>query len=630
MLLATKFVTFQFEEICKASLQYVHQSHIQGKMRFLFVVILFAMESAEAVDLYKMAFDGKDLFSGSPKAWKTYIHKFFSHFLSAKSFRQKPGSLSHTLREQVLYVVLFREAAQEQYANPVISLSDMNPSFLKKLVWYKKEDIQYSTLLAKSYNKAYMYQKHFLHNMVKMERPTGWLQLNTKRHRQTLTNFISRIVSYNWSLKLVPELTAKIFFEYILIPKIWGFFPFCQQAFLKISACRYRFCGFLSAITYYAYHSGTHIKTTAAARPSFELKVKAFYLVADHYVVKTNYIPKLSNTFNYWDLYLKDTKEAVRWGAIVVRKICFFTLHLGWGQLYRVFDGPGAKSAELKPTFNRRHTLYKVSTFQCYILETETIFCGSVYLEKRTFVVELHTFARMSLNSSTTFELPKPICLSGIANKSHFCALNLSSDDTSSRINLTIKITEFTGRDSFTCSQGGIETGEILGTSYEEIRTYCMSGAFIPMQNIFSRGSSLLVFMYWYSEYSNITIEAEASVTSCDAVHIDPCDFYMNCLAGFSMCQNYTQDKVSDNLLLSMEIGKGYHQQNLMWKLLDSSAQACTVIQISQSSFRTAKQHKLLKRMGMGLSVCFINLGSASTKDTKVQLECIDKWFSVT
>ena len=82
-----------------------------------------------------------------------------------------------------------------------------------------------------------------------------------------------------------------------------------------------------------------------------------------------------------------------------------------------------------------------------------------------------------------------------------------------------------------TCKYGGITTVEYLDNKYKESITICQnhSGQIEKSIIIYSKNTSLVLVLYWYNMYQNITSSFTFSLTRCKTVTIKLCEYNAHC-----------------------------------------------------------------------------------------------------
>ena len=206
-----------------------------------------------------------------------------------------------------------------------------------------------------------------------------------------------------------------------------------------------------------------------------------------------------------------------------------------------LFDGPGFQSPILR---NTNH-VYETSTFQC---------TGQISTQKRwmkmeklfnytSSLVNISHISKISSNEqSFKINLPMSKCLQ------QHCALYLFTEE-KFQINITLIDMIYKGPKGERCKYGGYLTGEETVKSYKESLTVCEQhgGDEHHGLTLSSQNSSLILFVYWYKYYSEISINAYVSLTKCTAVKVDICTLQELCYPKIK--KNFHLPKCKSNAL---------------------------------------------------------------------------------
>ena len=192
---------------------------------------------------------------------------------------------------------------------------------------------------------------------------------------------------------------------------------------------------------------------------------------------------------------------------IQVKKLSYVVLSSvnKWTSAFVIYDGPGflANSIIVNNTINK---IISTSTFQCIIqLMLPTII---------TYYHNVHTFKYTSshlVNNNTilvdvnhhnykVLQLPNTICLD-------YVCVFLVNTRTDLQINVTLNEIVSEGICNPTCKYGGIVVGEYLDNEFQEYPAVCQkhNGHIEQSRSMYSKNSSLVLVLYWYSMYQNIT-----------------------------------------------------------------------------------------------------------------------------
>ena len=130
----------------------------------------------------------------------------------------------------------------------------------------------------------------------------------------------------------------------------------------------------------------------------------------------------------------------------------------------------------------------------------------------------LHISKIFPSGRSLNINLPMSTCLQ------QHCALYLFTEE-KFHINITLLEMIYKGPKGERCKYGGFLTGEKTVKSYKESLTVCEQHGSDEHQGLtlISQNSSLILFVYWYEHYSEISTSVHVSLTKCTAVKVDIC-----------------------------------------------------------------------------------------------------------
>ena len=212
---------------------------------------------------------------------------------------------------------------------------------------------------------------------------------------------------------------------------------------------------------------------------------------------------------------------------IKVRKIHHLVVQFSETGSYthELYDGPGFLSTNLRNS----GYVYKTSTFQC--VARISTYIKLVPEEERFFnyasksLKISRTFNISSNKTGVTITLPMSLCAP------NHCAILLFSDETY-HINITVLEIIYKGPTGERCKYGGLVTGEETLMDYKESLTVCEEQHGLTF---FSQNSSLILFGYWYEQYSKIQTTMQVSLTKCTAVQLDACTVQKLCHTFFNL-----------------------------------------------------------------------------------------------
>ena len=178
-----------------------------------------------------------------------------------------------------------------------------------------------------------------------------------------------------------------------------------------------------------------------------------------------------------------------------------------------VFDGPGFQSKVLNSSFQ----IYKTSTFQCVVLLLKSsLMVGVLNFTSTLLVIDQH----LQVYNPTSFVLPD--------NKKNLAPIVLSiSVAHGLNVNVSLHTIRQTGKflHSPDCKFSGVAFFEKPKHVFNKIECICQdfNHARGFNRNVYSSGPLVILILYWYREYSEITVVLNISSTKCQAITIDPC-----------------------------------------------------------------------------------------------------------
>ncbi len=151
--------------------------------------------------------------------------------------------------------------------------------------------------------------------------------------------------------------------------------------------------------------------------------------------------------------------------------------------------------------------------------------------------------------------------------------------------NILVKIHKiaFFAVDMLQCLHGGFA----VLTEEAELLSFCEPHGSvsddIPV-NIYAAGAQVLLVLYWYPDYSNISVVVTAELTTCNQIMFDPCAFRVHCPIGkqnylAKNCAKYVSEHSTTGMSLAhYNINSGTLIEDQIAYML--KANSCNVIQI--------------------------------------------------
>ena len=240
------------------------------------------------------------------------------------------------------------------------------------------------------------------------------------------------------------------------------------------------------------------------------------FTVIDHYIVYN--IPKdyiagaMPNL-----IYKTGHGSLVASFFIEVKKISYVVLNFTHNLVsnYVVYDGPGF-SVNLIAASNS--TIISSSTFQCIIqilmYSDEVRYVGTFKYISKNFKKDIHI--KLTPQTYMLLQLPNIACFDNL------CVFHINTES-NQQINVTLNRIDSVGVYNPTCKYGGIVAEEYLDNRYKESTTICQrhDGQIEQSRSLYSSNSSLVLVLYWYNRYHNITVSLSLSLTRCKPINID-------------------------------------------------------------------------------------------------------------
>ena len=138
---------------------------------------------------------------------------------------------------------------------------------------------------------------------------------------------------------------------------------------------------------------------------------------------------------------------------------------------------------------------------------------------------------------------------------------------------------------------GGIFAGEYLDNRYKESTTICQrhDGQIEQSRSLYSSNSSLVLVLYWYNRYHNITVSLSLSLTRCKPINIDLCRYDILCLKhdeNMDSCKKYINSTMKwSNIKLFQYEAEPF----LSFNLQDNE---CSIVQFSSQYIKLPKSVK--------------------------------------
>ncbi len=444
----------------------------------------------------------------SPKAWFNYTRKFFE-----ESFHRIGLCYKH---------------------NTLNSLANLLS--LSKQFW------QYVNL--PSINNVFT-------NFILLRKPSGYLNFAYK-----ISDFETKYAHHPWLFELNSALRLNIsvhsidfsserkfcFFGYLCVHfhdvVIFHLTP-VQLVHLWKTRDSFCYCGQHSAFNLYT--SFTKIYISIGKLSSIRFHFEASFTVVDKSVVENVFLKSASYNLAPEQIFLFPRLDLIVVYFLQVKRLAHILLHLHAFHISFtkgiLYDYPFLSSNFVTLTSQ----FFETSTFQCVL---------SVWInESHRFLKNTShfSFQQKPVNQSDEFYLAGHTpCEYVLPNQKCFenhCLYRFSADN-NSHINITTMSITYNGAHSADCKFGAFLTAEMLPDEYVESQLVCETHEPTQRQSrhLYSIASTLFVVVFWYVNYSNITVFINAQLTVCDVVKVDVCSVLTSCFHNdFGKCLSHVR-----------------------------------------------------------------------------------------
>ena len=270
----------------------------------------------------------------------------------------------------------------------------------------------------------------------------------------------------------------------------------------------YKYCGIVSSFTLYPASNKVTIAIIVEPYEVIFDTIISYSVIDSHKIIsyegkRTKSIApitlmKLLSTGLY---LLKYQIEVERYERINI--ICNISQYY----FINIFDGPGTLYNILKPfEGNEKMAHYTTTTFQSF-----------VFLVRSQFEVSNSIF--IAYNTSMSNKAQKELSNSEIS---------MIKMDTEAQLffKITIYQMEYTGIKYSSCGYDGITLYDINGNGrFQKISTACYSNELeYRYKNLYTENSVMLLVLYSYKKYSNISLNLSVSTSECKAKTINICE----------------------------------------------------------------------------------------------------------
>ncbi len=208
---------------------------------------------------------------------------------------------------------------------------------------------------------------------------------------------------------------------------------------------------------------------------------------------------------------------------IQVPKIKHIVIFSHLSERLLVLDGPGFLSQEIKP----KDLMFILSSF-CSIIQQLLKSSNMSHNSTFSYLSTSSEIKHFSFSEISSLFIPSgSICQTGNTINCLF-QINASQQRV---LNVTVLNILYEGKPSGCCRFGGFTTGEISNGSYCEKAILCQNHGrtLNASRSFYSYGSSMIIILYLYKPYSNITVEISVNSTNCRHIELNICSIFLNC-----------------------------------------------------------------------------------------------------
>ena len=366
----------------------------------------------------------------------------------------------------------------------------------------------------------------------------------------------------------------------------------------------FTFCGHHSLFNLYPYFKKVFMRFKTWMNLLYVLNFS--YSVIDPYIVhnipKLNFSGILSNL-----IYKTGHGTLIASFFIQVKKITYIVCHFTQTLVsnYVVYDGPGFSANSIAVSNTEISQIVSSSTFQCII---QLITYSSTLQHVDTFmytskVLDKDIDVNLTSQTSMLLQLPNIACFDCL------CVVHINTE-TDHQINVTLHKINSVGVYNPTCKYGGIVAGEYVDNKYKESTTVCQNheGQIEESRSLYSLNSSLVLVLYWYNKYYNITVSLSLSLMRCKPVNIDVCRYNILCLDYYSTMKRCTKYNNTVTKGSNIKLFPYSNEPFISLKLQDNE---CFVVQFSSKYMNLPKVEKvtplgLYNPISKYIPVCYV------------------------
>ena len=439
-------------------------------------------------------------FTNASKHWNKYVKKliqysteriFFQKFLEKESITIYLQYLVQLLNQFIIKLKHVNDLHFKPYFNIMKSYEIHETTLLEPLMTYRPSDLEIIT-------------------------PDKFLDLQVKQHF-ILNSNLQLNISVHY-IYFSSNSFLKCYFDSLIIESI------AHNSSKYPYNTKYKYCGIIPSFTLYpASNKVTIVVNMEAFKVTFDTIIS--YSVIDSkriisYEVKRTKsvapitVMKLLSIDSY---LLKYQLEVERYERLNI--LCNFSqYHFIW-----VYDGPGTLYNMLQPSEKKgKMVYYTTTTFQSVIfLLTREFKVGHSKLIVYNTIMSTKSKKETYLQKNNSTLVISEIELSD-------SEIRMIKMETEAQLvfKITINQLKYTDIKYSSCGYAGITFYDInRNGSFQKISTICYSNEQeYKYRNMYSQNSLMLLVMYSYKSYSNISLNLSVSTSECTATRINICE----------------------------------------------------------------------------------------------------------
>lgn len=495
----------------------------------MFLLLLFSKCKTEILEAKHWSSIG-NLFSKAPKVWFSYVE------MICRKVCQK----SATFLSVKIPLVIKRQTEQLQF---ILKKATENVKFTckERIIYY----------IIGGHNR--IPPKDAVKNYISVYQPLGNIMFTTKGHsvlwyfyKETYTSCLYSgakdpiyaapvHVKNCWEFKLLPSLTINFTFLQFKIKCVHGL---CTRGNISVvsDSMEFLYCGEHSKFAIYPQYSPL-ISLILDSYSTLKIVFQAYFSILPSRVVSN--IISLNMSIGNIHKYIFANVESI----LLLKHSTLYTVHVQVNKyqilniesmIYttechvQIFDGPGTDSDQISQQLSKnRKQRFSCKSFQAVI----QYFTSRLFYNETSYFATATNIFKVNIEQSKYLFFPSDNCL---LRNHMFCVFQITVDKHYPHKHLNISFLHLShGKNSISgCKFAGLATYKPVNDSFAALHTLCK----VPylhgthQRNLYSNTRSLLLVIYSYPEYANISGVLQMTTTACTSINVDICAFAHFCL----------------------------------------------------------------------------------------------------